>query len=89
MWRKAQKEAQECILEEAQTSKACYVKQAVPNNKGMVCHAKETKYEDRKLAWSARAKGHNRATKIGRAQSAHAKRHGRAPCLAVAQSARA
>ena len=89
MWRWAQKEAQKFILEEAQTSRVYHVKQAVPNSKGKTCHAKETKDEDRKSARSARAKGHDRATKIGRARSTRAKRHGRAPYPAVARSARA
>ena len=43
-----------------------------------MCHAKETKGEDRKSPRSAHAKGQDRATKIGRTRSARAKRHGRA-----------
>jgi len=83
------KRNQKSILEEAQTSRVCHVNQVVPNIKGRACHAKKTKDEDRKSTRSARAKAHDRATKIGKARSAHAKRHSRAPCLAVAQSDRA
>ena len=83
------KRNQKSILEEAQTSRAGHVKQAVPNSKGRTCHAKETNDEDRKSTRSARAKGHDRATKIGRARSACAKRHSHASCPVVAWSARA